>query len=1126
MGFSFDSWPFLTRDVHNQILKCSKFGLIAHASNNNISIYANEFGHYTPLHMWTPFEHPISAVGWFDASMVIDSAVPVLIVASSGGMVDVFDVRSRKTIEKFTLKNDYATSIQWSAFSLSTFFIGTQNGKFIRYEIEIGHVVKFSKVWELSFGFAINYICVEPQFGRFCSIASSNGSLAIITKIDTANPEASPDVVKLNDSADKLIDIKFYPTTIHFLVLLTESYALLYSIDESTTVALINLKSMQKFHILHDSGNVAMIVFNDSVHLWKFSINQNIRLAELPLSTSKLSGQNEISCCDMMGDKLLLVTQGGWLNTVEARNNKLFVTQRVKILGCEPLSWSLSNDAIAFSMSDGKILITETKNPNFIRQMTFKQFKFFEAQRKFEKKVTIVQDPASQQLPQLKIIPNTNSLPFLSTSDKISTSITEPEFLFPTFNPDLVHPTSHCHSEDGSHTTGDSSSKRRPKIKSWASSALLTFEEPQSTNQEILSKSIISKHEKTVPEQLVSPLSPRSRIDMSSPRKFKQQSKFIMQKMFKERGGRRSSSLVNDDQQSILAQIAKGKLQEGSRDESDNNKSKVWNQNDSPKQASLSSKTQFGNNCTIMWSYQISNAAIKHVEWISSTRVLAWSEANSGSNKLFVVDFKAHRVKVIFERPGMAITNVVFNEKKQFFFVIINGFLALLFQNRTQMYPRQVMNFPFKTNILVSFFKSVIIFIDDKNVLHITGAYQDNGKISKEVRIRKRVHLKLKKEHGSISSACQYKDYFYLGTTTGYVLKIGQNDLIGKRYSHNVTINCLPANPGQPSTPATPTRSNTYTFTINIYFNEVVTMKDKIKKIRIGPENTLLVRDIKDNVIIFGNDEEIIKLPNMKYVRIISPSLFLVHKQKSTCVEVIQSVGQYEPSYPSVAACCPMMMPRHVWEKSLFEEDVIDIATCYNYGMSYIASLIKAKKTPNFAYEQILFLRDLIMNTPQLWIPAFRLSIFLRDFETAQHILVNVPPTDSKWQISMIKSSLFFDFNEFQLPSVLFSAKNLINNNFVTDGIDLLLISGLWIDAVKMLINLSRYTEAALIARVYRDEDSIDVISDVVKYLIDDPSTFAYALVILCESGLDVQVVRELQNLGQSIQAKVLHLVE
>ena len=226
--------------------------------------------------------------------------------------------------EKFTLKNDYATSIQWSAFSLSTFFIGTQNGKFIRYEIEIGHVVKFSKVWELSFGFAINYICVEPQFGRFCSIASSNGSLAIITKIDTANPEASPDVVKLNDSADKLIDIKFYPTTIHFLVLLTESYALLYSIDESTTVALINLKSMQKFHILHDSGNVAMIVFNDSVHLWKFSINQNIRLAELPLSTSKLSGQNEISCCDMMGDKLLLVTQGGWLTTVEARNNKLF----------------------------------------------------------------------------------------------------------------------------------------------------------------------------------------------------------------------------------------------------------------------------------------------------------------------------------------------------------------------------------------------------------------------------------------------------------------------------------------------------------------------------------------------------------------------------------------------------------------------------------------------------------------------------------------------------------------------------------------------------------------------------------------------------------------------------------
>lgn len=62
MTFSFTTWPFISPKENHQILKCCKYGLIAYALNNNAVIFAEEFGHYTPLLTWAPFEHNIHTI--------------------------------------------------------------------------------------------------------------------------------------------------------------------------------------------------------------------------------------------------------------------------------------------------------------------------------------------------------------------------------------------------------------------------------------------------------------------------------------------------------------------------------------------------------------------------------------------------------------------------------------------------------------------------------------------------------------------------------------------------------------------------------------------------------------------------------------------------------------------------------------------------------------------------------------------------------------------------------------------------------------------------------------------------------------------------------------------------------
>lgn len=151
-------------------------------------------------------------------------------------------------------------------------------------------------------------------------------------------------------------------------------------------------------------------------------------------------------------------------------------------------------------------------------------------------------------------------------------------------------------------------------------------------------------------------------------------------------------------------------------------------------------KNEFGNSCSIMWNYQIvKNTRIEHIEWIASTRIFVYtlakqviknddekekssrrnsissidnsdmSQRYSGISFLYLIDLKYHRISRLFEKSGFNITAVAFSPNKQYFFVVINGFMAVLFKNDIQ--PKQIRSFTFQKKIFVTFAPNSLVII-------------------------------------------------------------------------------------------------------------------------------------------------------------------------------------------------------------------------------------------------------------------------------------------------------------------------------------------------------------------------------------------------------------------------------
>lgn len=136
----------------------------------------------------------------------------------------------------------------------------------------------------------------------------------------------------LSNKTDAIRQIEFYPTSADFLILVTTSNSLLYSIKDCCTAPLLMLNGIRKYHLLRNNENMSLVVRDDSIEIWDFVENQFKRIADLNMALSpKYSNLKEILASDMIEDKLILLTSEMWLTTVEFKSKKLFITHMSEI---------------------------------------------------------------------------------------------------------------------------------------------------------------------------------------------------------------------------------------------------------------------------------------------------------------------------------------------------------------------------------------------------------------------------------------------------------------------------------------------------------------------------------------------------------------------------------------------------------------------------------------------------------------------------------------------------------------------------------------------------------------------------------------------------------------------------
>ncbi|KAK8885508.1 hypothetical protein M9Y10_040957 [Tritrichomonas musculus] len=641
-------------------------------------------------------------------------------------------------------------------------------------------------------------------------------------------------------------------------------------------------------------------------------------------------------------------------------------------------------------------------------------------------------------------------------------------------------------------------------------------------------------------------------------------------------------------------------------------------------------KTQnmYGNNCSFLWSYQVANSEynqektpssmmpidkkLNRIEWITGTRLIAWNQdkdslitslsdpnldsysnqnTNNQSNAdrpvksivtlksrqgvVYVIDLKLHKVEPLLKKPGMSISNVVISKNKQLFAVIVNGFIVSIFISSNKQGPWLLGTITFYSDVVVTFINDMVVMINIKShTMTVTSPIDVRKPVLINGGKRK---LKIKSSYGIITCANGSSKGIFIGTSLGFILKV-----------EAVTYNVV----------------------------EIYQMSSAILQFRwtsaSSKDSSFLACDLNGSALMLNDDGEYVKIKGRYSNSIpISPAVIAGVPQPSQSSQsspnnnnnndsenesdnvddgnltehfFIESVsvvgGVFKPKFPTVAARNPLMKPRATWAQILSREEPTakDLPL---YGIPLIAKLIDAERNPNYSVQQTLLLRDLILNTPQLWHRAFRYSLLIKDNESAKNILSSMPSNHPEFMKCLLKRALFgsasnnlaflansgpipnsnsnsslnanyinrddnSDISE-SLESVQAAANMMEQNGFIKDAVDILLIAGLWVNACKLLVKKKLIHNAVSIARIYAEKNNLNdqvyqpsnslymrkqenesnlVIKELADIIMSKNLMPSYAAIILCEAGFIDDVIAMLQEAGESEQARILTITE
>lgn len=1267
-NLSFSTWPFPGHKT-TSLFSMSKFGMLAYAMDTNLTIFAEEMDRFTPLLMFEPFNNRttnqssiITAIGWYDASRCFEVSLPVIVISSRSGLIIVFDIRSRKIVASYQLKNEHAVIIKWSPYSTSSFYVGTNCGGLIKFDVDLSHIVTSRTIWEIRFpGISIDFLAIDEIDGSMAAIASKSGSFGIVYNLNGRTPTYSPELSTFDDETTTITCCTLFPFYRHFLIIVTNKCALLHSIEESVTIELLRIPEIQAIQISKNLRNQMIIVKSDSVELWQIDKDKSQRICQTKLAVSQLNVTNEIQLVDVMtSNTIVLMTYKHWLTTVQLKYNKLFVTKRVKLFNSRPMDFNFANDSFAFCTEDGQVMVTRTTNPKFKMQMKWKTpkpkqqstaikaqsapFPSEETKEKVEPKNDVGNDV-------YQTAPSRSEKTFVPGKRRgISRRYSTPDILDltkkgnnhnfkkqQTFDPlpeddellsQSIIPRHRRHSNNSfEDLKNDSNQSSNDQIKLTNSSPLASSQNrinlslslslpvnkmnhpiessPASENQlKLIENADNSAQSPLVNNQNQSPLIEHNVNQNQSNLKGKK-SKDLNENNFKiidddkekvkpKRRRRLSSSMMDESSDLVLKQITEKSKQKMCKETSftfaavhtphnetihtriNNHNTNQTTENPNPKEGIRTMNTQnlYGNNCSFLWSYQVGGSEysperpnlskrLNHVEWITGTRLLAWNQDSDydpnvkpipttkdkqRSTKqhcvVYSIDLKMHSVTPLINKDGMSITSVIVSKNRQLFAVVMNGFIVSIYISNNPKCPYLLGTSTFPYEVIATFMNDIVVMIHPTTYQLMVTAPIDMRKPTLVHAGKKK--LAIKSSYGSITCSNGCSKGIFLGTSRGFILKV---------------------------------EASTYAIV------EIHQMEKSIVRFRwtsVSKKDTsFLATDSSGSTIMVNDEGYVTKISGHFYNAIpITPLLMIgtrldkdqqlpnnqsnnpEEKSEYNFIEAVSVVGKYyKPIFPTVAARNPLMKPRSKWKKSLIDDDP-SIEELPKYGIPLVYTLIDAERNPDYSFLLTRLLRDLIINMPTLWHTAFRFSLLIKDNETAKKLLDSIKPTSPDYMACILKRALFGSISEhdfesdpnFQdvsngmpesMSSILESARNLATNGHLNDAVDILLISGLWIYACKLLIENNKIIESIAIARVIAQKRSTEppsqfnslymkdvqnndvfVLKELAEMLLSQNNRESYSAILLCEGGFIKDVMELLIEAGESEQSQLLAVAE
>ena len=994
---SFTDWVYPTKHPRRQVSAWSRSGLFAQAVGEVLTIFGGDGKTLQPMISWRPFEHAISAIAWYDGSMCPEKSVPVIVIASRSGRIYVYDLCAKKSIACFKIPREYASAIQWSPFSTSTFYVGTCGGELLCFEIVLDRLVTFTQKWTLKVGFPVDFIAIEPNYGNSLAVASGSGNIAFVRKLSSGKPEMSGDsLAMVSQAKSTIMQMEYLRSYPDFLVVVTKLGTLLYSIRDEVSITLLADQNLMALYQLSFSGKLMIGVKEDSVHLYEFGKEtvklQDLYLASHSTASTKLHGQKEIIASHFVNDKILLLTTGWVLLTVEVKRRRMFLTGYMKLLGAKPLDWSLWRGSMAIVTETGQLLVTRVTQLTRLFSTPARQ-KRKKGTGKCETARPVTKPPSDEELAEC--IHEHEERESISRPSSPTRRLTRrlARSLKLVSTPDWPTKRSRVLSVDDMSI--------RPMLPGLGDVLDPIPEDAQLSTQSITSPPKMSA---TPPRHNVACPCPKPEIPIPRLNLGCIEAPIVRQR----RNSAAEKRFDDEDINSVINVINEGKVREAPEEATKPEKSK--------------SLAEYGNSRSFLWAFQVALGPLQHVEWISTSRILVWGTETVDDvcrNYAYVIDCRNRRQISLINKQidalNLPLTSLIVSDNKRLVCLTLNERLATIMTLLPEI--KTIGSFPFGSKVVSAFSPASdrLVFLDHKGRMRFTAPIDPRR--PGPVRIEMAKRLDMKKDLPTCILWKGTKDLVstvMVGMDSGSILKIN---------SSNWTI-----------TTVTPMK------------NSIATM------IKCG--KGVIVVDNKGNAGTVGLSIDIHFPEVVKNIKSISGTTFVVRGGGEGRIRVIQNAGKYVPFYAPNSARCHIMKTREAWSRAVQELEItgIDAAIEYSsqFGMNLIRLILESVRYQKAKLEQLTVLRDVIQRQAKLQDLAMRLSLVIGDRQRAHELCLNTV-NDQKCDavVSIIKSTLFGSPPKKEF--LRSATKQLVAKGEIEHALDLFMIAGEWKSVLKLL---------------------------------------------------------------------------